>query len=83
MLSGLFAGIVGLMLSCRNSGTVVLCRWCGGGDVPLGRNSACISPHAAYCVSMCIGSPRMMLVLMQVRFHMLEGVPIMSLCSRD
>jgi len=71
------------MLSCRESGTVVLCLWCGGGDVPLRGDNACISPHVAYCSSLCIGTPRVMLVLLEVRFHRLNDVPIMSMLSRN
>ena len=53
------------------------------GDVPLGSESACMRPHAACYSFMSIGAPRIMLVLMQLRFHKLGGVPNMSECSRE
>jgi hypothetical protein len=53
------------------------------GDIPMGSESTCMSPHACHCSLMSIGLPRIMSVLMQVRFHKLGGVPSMSQCNRD
>ena len=65
------------------SEAVLFCWWCGEGDVPLGRDSACINPHATYCSFTCMVVPHIMFVLMQLRFHKLGDVPNMSQCSRD
>ena len=78
MLSVLLKCIVGLVPWCCVGRAVLLCWWCGVVGVPLGRDSACISPHVPYCSLMCIGAPRIMLVLMLLRFHKSGGVPIMS-----
>ena len=51
--------------------------------MPLGRDDACIKPQVVYCSLIFIGAHRIMLVLMQLRFHKLGGVPIISQCSRD
>ena len=53
------------------------------GDVPLVSESACMRPHAAHCSLTSIGAPRIILVLMQLRFHKLSGVPNMSQCNKD
>ena len=79
----LLQGIVGFVSWGCVGMAVLLCRWCGVGDIPLGRDSACISPHAMYCTLLFIGVPRMMLVLMQLRFHRLGGVSNMRRCNRD
>jgi hypothetical protein len=43
----IFIGIVGCIEWCCVSRAVLLCWWCGAVDIPLGRDSACTSPHAS------------------------------------
>ena len=56
MSSVLIQRIVGIVSWCCVGKAELLCWWCGVGDVPLGRDSACISPHAVYCTLLFIGA---------------------------
>ena len=83
MSSVMLQGIVGFVSWGCAGRAELLCWWRGVGGVSLGMDSACIIPHAVYCTLMFIGAPRMMLVLMKIRFYRLGGVPNMSQCNRD